>query len=141
MKQEGKDDGWRIPDTLWEKIEPLLPVPVETHPWGVHRPRVPNRTAMEGIFFHLRTGCHWKALDATGIGSGSTAHRRFQEWEAAGVFQKLWQPGREEYEALQGIEWRWQAMDGSLHKAPLGGGKKPDQTPRTGPNPARNAAF
>ncbi len=51
MKQEWNDDGWRIPDTLWEKIEPLLPVPVETHPWGVHRPRVPNRTAMDGIFF------------------------------------------------------------------------------------------
>ncbi len=28
----------------------------------------------------------WKALDATGICSGSTAHLRFQEWVAAGVF-------------------------------------------------------
>lgn len=125
MKRVWKDDGWRIPDALWTRIAPLLPPPTKVHPWGrgVHRPRVPDRQVLDGIFYQLRTGCQWKALDATGICSGSTAHRRFQEWEAAGVFQKLWQQGLEEYDALQGIEWRWQAMDGSLHKAPLGGEK------------------
>ena len=128
MNREGKDDGWRIPDELWEKIEPLLPVPVDTHPWGVHRPRVSNRAAMDAIFFVLRTGCQWNALNATGICSSSSAHRRFQEWTQAGVFQELWALGLETYEALHGIEWRWQAMDGAMHKAPLGGKKNRAQS-------------
>jgi hypothetical protein len=34
-----KDDGWRIPDELWEKMEPLLP-PRPKHPLGCHNPRV-----------------------------------------------------------------------------------------------------
>lgn len=117
------DDYWRIPDALWEKVHHLLPGG-KPHPWGVCRPRVDNRRVLDGILFVLRTGCQWKALDATGICSGSTAHRRFQEWLQAGVFQKLWQAGLREYDALHGIEWRWQAMDGAMTKAPLGGEKK-----------------
>ena len=34
-----KDDGWRISDELWSKMEPLLPKP-KPHPLGCHRPRV-----------------------------------------------------------------------------------------------------
>jgi len=78
---------------------------------------------MDAIFFVLRTGCQWNALNATGICSSSSAHRRFQEWTAAGVFQKLWVVGLEEYDELQGIDWSWQSMDGAMTKAPLGGGK------------------
>ena len=126
------DDGWRIPEALWAKIEPLIPVPPETHPWGVHRPRVPNRAAMDGIFFVLRTGCQWNALSATGICTSSSAHRRFQEWVQAGVFQEIWALGLAEYEALQGIEWRWQAVDGAMHKAPLGGEKNGPQSHGSG---------
>lgn len=77
-------------------------MPVETHPWGVHRPRVPNRAAMDGIFFVLRTGCQWNALNATGICSSSSAHRRFQEWVQAGVFHQCWALGLETYEELKG---------------------------------------
>jgi transposase len=87
-----EDDGWRIPDALWEKIEPLLP-PRPPHPLGCHRPPVPARRAMDASFFVLRTGCQWNALSATGICSSSAAHRRFQEWEVAGVFAELWRQG------------------------------------------------
>src|SRR6476646_11452952 len=76
-----RDDGWRMPDWLWEKIEPLLPAPA-FHPLGCHNPRVPNRNAMEAILLVLRTGMQWNALDASGICSSSSAHRRFQEWRA-----------------------------------------------------------
>ena len=64
------DDQWRIPDTLWERIEPLLP-PRPPHPLGCHNPRVGDRRAMDAIFFVLRTGCQWNALNATGICSSS----------------------------------------------------------------------
>ena len=79
-----KDDGWRIPDWLWLELEPLLPER-PAHPLGCHNPRVPDRDAMNAILFVLRTGCQWSALNATGICSSSSAHRRFQEWERAGV--------------------------------------------------------
>jgi len=125
MKNNGtkrKSNKWRMSNELWSKMEPLLP-PRKPHPLGCHRPRVPDRDAMDAIFFVLRTGCQWNALNATGICSSSSAHRRFQEWTAAGVFQKLWVVGLEEYDELQGIDWSWQSMDGAMTKAPLGGGK------------------
>jgi len=113
---------WRIPDELWERIEVLLP-PRKPHPLGCHRPRVDDRKAMDAIFFVLRTGCQWNALNETKLCSSSSAHRRFQEWVEADVFVALWEHGLVEYEAVQGIDWEWLAMDGAMTTAPLGGGK------------------
>ena len=112
-----------VSDKLWEVLAPLFPQRVNTHPLGGGRPRVPNRTCANGIFYVLRTACQWKALDQTGICSGSTAHLRFQEWVAAGVFLKLWQAGLKCYDELKGLDWSWLSMDGAMTKAPLGGGK------------------
>ena len=117
-----EDDGWRVPDELWERIEPLLP-PRPEHPLGCHNPRVPDRAAMNGILLVLRTGMQWNALDATGIVSCSSAYRRFREWEAAGVFLEFWRQGLAEYDDLVGIDWEYLAMDGAMTKAPLGGEK------------------
>lgn len=113
---------WRIPDEMWERTEPLLPAR-KPHPLGCHNPRVSDRAAMDAIFFRLRTGCQWNALNATGICSSSSAHRRFQEWSEAGVFLKLWRLGLAEYDTLKGIDWEGLSMDGAMTKAPLGGGK------------------
>ena len=125
-------DDWRIPDALWERLEPLLP-PRKPHPLGGHRPRVDDRKAMEAIFFVLRTGCQWGALDATGSGSHSAAHRRFQEWTEADVFVALWEQGLVASDALQGMDGAWLAMDGAITQAPLGGAKG-------GPAPHRSRA-
>src|SRR5688572_30225208 len=121
-------DLWRVSDQLWAKIQPLLPDHPNTHRFGGGRPRKPDRVCADAIFFRLRTGCQWKALDATGICPGSTAHDRFQEWVAAGVFLKLWKAGLTRYDELKGIDWSWLAMDGCMTKAPLGG-KKDGQKP------------
>lgn len=115
--------GYRVSDKLWSKFEPLIPKHVNTHRFGGGRPRVPDRQCLDGIFFVLRSGCQWKALDSTGICSGSTAHARFQEWVKAGVFLKFWQTGLQEYDELKGMEWDWLSMDGCMTKAPLGGEK------------------
>jgi len=120
---KSKSATFRFPDELWEKLEPLLPPHVNTHRFGGGRPRVADRKCMDGIFFVLRTGCQWKALDQTGICSGSTAHTRFQEWVQAGVFLEFWKAGLLEYDELKGLDWEWLAMDGAMTKAPLSGGK------------------
>jgi transposase len=87
---------------------------------------------MNGILFVLKTGCQWKALDATGICSGSTAHARFQEWQRAGFFLQFWKKGLLEYDDLLGIDWKWQSMDGAMTKAPLGGEKNRQKPNRSG---------
>ena len=117
-----RGDHWQIPDELWARMQRLLPKP-PPHPMGGHRPRVPDRAAMQAILFVLRTGCTWNALRATGICSSSSAHRRFQEWAAAGVFRAFWKRGLLAYDQCKGIDWRWLAVDGAMTKAPLGGGK------------------
>ncbi len=126
-----RDDGWRIPDWLWERMEPLLPE-LPLHPLGCCRSRVPDRDALNAILLVLRTGMQWNALNATGICSSSSAHRRFQEWTEAGVFEEFWRQGLLRYDELQGIDWEWLALDGCIGKAPLGGDE-------TGPNPTDRA--
>jgi hypothetical protein len=64
--------------------------------------------------------------------SSSSAHRRFQEWEQAGVFHEIWRQGLLDYDATIGIDWSFLSADGAMTKAPLGG-------PKTGPNPTDRA--
>jgi transposase len=80
------DDAWRIPDELWQRIEPLLPKRRRSRKGG--RPPLNYRLVMDGIFYVLRTGCQWKAVPK-GFGSGSSLHRYFQNWVKRGIFQKL----------------------------------------------------
>ena len=84
------DANWRIPESLWERVEPLLPTEGPKPKGG--RPRASARQCMDGVFYVLRTGCQWKALPRC-FGPASTVHDRFQEWRRAGVFEMLWQAG------------------------------------------------
>jgi transposase len=127
MTDQPVDDGWRIPDELWMRIEVLLP-PQRTYPKG-GRPRMADRKAMDAIFYVLRTGCQWKALPRS-LGAASTVHDRFQAWTKAGVFRRLWRAGLQEYDELKGLDWEWQAMDSAMTKAPLGGKRNRSQSHR-----------
>ena len=124
----GKKLGYRMPDELWVKLAAVLPAHRNTHRFGGGRPRRPDRDCADAIFFLLRTGCQWEALNATGICPHSTAHDRFREWVRAGVWQKLWAVLVAEYDDLVGLDWRYLSVDGSLGKAPLGGKKKRAQS-------------
>jgi putative transposase len=132
MERKSTIPGYRLPDELWQRIAPLLPKHPNTHRFGGGRPRVPDRQCMDGIYFVLRTGCQWKALDATGICSASTAHSRFQEWTKAGVFLRFWREGLVADDGHKGIAWKWLSADGCMTKAPLGGEK-------SGPHPTDRA--
>jgi len=123
--------SFRISDELWAVLAPLIPRHVNQHRFGGGRPRKADRICADGIFYVLRTGCQWKALDETTICPGSTAHDRFQGWVEAGVFLQLWQAGLEQFDELKGIaphghpEWMSLAQGAprAMTKAPLGGGK------------------
>src|SRR5262245_13659216 len=115
--------AFRVSDALWTLLQRLLPKHRNTHRFGGGKPRTPDRRCADAIFYVLRTGCQWAALDATDLCPHSTAHDRFQQWVAAGVFLKLWQAGVEQFDELQGIDWQGLSMDGAMTKAPLGGEK------------------
>jgi transposase len=132
MSQKRNRCAWCLPDALWERLEPLLPKYRPSPKGG--QPRLPLRQVADGIFYVLRTGCQWKAAPQE-YGSGSSLHRYFQEWEAAGVFRRLWKVSLLEYDELKGIQWEWQSVDGAMTKSPLGGEKnrqKPDRSRQTG---------
>ena len=121
----------RIPESLWRRIEPLLPKYKPGRKGG--RPRVNPRHVTDGIFYLLRTGCQWKALPRE-FGRSSTVHRYFQEWARLGIFGRLWKVCLKEYDRRRGISWKWQSLDGTMTKSPLGGEKnreKPDRSRKT----------
>jgi|YelNatPaOPRAMG01_1025707.scaffolds.fasta_scaffold123286_2 transposase len=119
---------YQIPDALWERARPLLPAAKPKKKSG--RPRMDDRQALTAIFYVMRTGCQWKALPRS-LGAPSTVHDRFQEWREAGVFERMWQAGLLAYDEQIGIEWEWQAMDGAMTKAPLGGKRNRSQSHRS----------
>jgi transposase len=90
---------------VWNEVKEILPK--EKPPKTLGRPSVPYITVLDGILYVLRTGCQWKSLPKK-YGSGSTCHRRFQQWVRMGVFQKLWVRLLEIYVYVRGIKWRRQ---------------------------------
>src|SRR6266849_8054580 len=134
--------SWELSDSLWVQIEPLLPrVKSRYRGRGKQRKHIGGRPAanrrrlMSGILYVLRTGCQWNALPKQTYGSGKTAHRYFQRWVRAGVFRRMWAAGLTDYDELKGIAWKWQAADGAMTKAPLGGektGENPTDRSKTG---------
>lgn len=108
----------RIPDELWVEIKNILPK--EKPPKTIGRPVVPYRKVLDGILYILRTGCQWKMLPKE-YGSGSTCHRRFQEWNNLDLFKKTWIKLLKVYDKEIGINWTWQSIDSISIKSPLGG--------------------
>jgi transposase len=108
----------RIPDEVWNEVRRILPPEKSSNTKG--RPPVSYRKVLDGILYVLRTGCQWKMLSKD-YGSGSTCHRRFQQWVRLGVFQRLWMRLLQVYDDVKGIKWNWQSLDSISVKAPLGG--------------------
>lgn len=112
---EAEPTIWSIPDDLWDECQPLLPPEKSLGTPG--RPIVPFRQVLDGILYVLRTGIQWKAVPAV-FGSGSTCHRRFQEWVEAGIWERLWRDQLERYDAEHGIGWDWQSADSATVPSP-----------------------
>jgi len=106
-------ESWVVTDDFWTRVEPLIPT--RTRPddkayvrkAGAGRPPKPARQVFEAVMYVLRTGCQWKALPKERFGSASAVHKRFLEWEKAGVFEALWKAGLAEYDQMEGIAWGW----------------------------------
>jgi transposase len=110
----------KISDELWDNISDLLPDEKPKNTVG--RPIIPFKKVLDGILYVLRTGCQWKMLPKE-YGSGSTCHRRFQEWIQLDIFKRIWIRLLKEYDNKKGIGWIWQqSLDSISIKSPLVGG-------------------
>jgi transposase len=128
-----------VPNDLWEAIEPLLPEEPPKPKGG--RPRVPDRAALAGIVFVLRTGCPWRLLPKElGCGSGTTCWRRLRDWQEAGVWERLhaklldWLGG----EGI--VDWSRASAD-SLSVRAKRGARRPGGTRSTGASRARSTTW
>src|SRR5215207_3110746 len=76
-----------VSDELWAIVEPLLP---PTRPPGTRgHPPVPNRVALAGIVFVLKTGIPWEYFPQELGCSGMTLWRRLRDRQRAGVWERL----------------------------------------------------
>ena len=126
-----------LTDELWELVRPLLP-PEPPKPKG-GRPRVPDRFALTGILFVLRTGTQWELLpQEMGCGCGMTCWRRLHAWHKAGVWQRIWQMLLDQLGLADAIDWSRALIDSASVRAVLGG-SSPAPTPRIAGKKAANA--
>jgi transposase len=118
-----------VPDDLWEAIEPFLPKELPKPKGG--RPRVPDRAALAGIIFVLKSGISWQMLPIElGCGSGSTCWRRLRDWQAAGVWEKLHERLLNRLGDQAAVDWSRASLD-SISVRAKRGAKTRGRTPPT----------
>ena len=124
-----------LPDRHWQRIARFFPPAGHRRTRG--RPRQDPHRILNGILYQLRSGCQWNHLPAE-FGSDSTVHRWFQSFVRDGVFETIWAALVDHCDSLGGVQWQWQAADGVLGKARMGGTKSA-KTRRIAANRAASA--
>src|SRR6266581_4650079 len=115
---------WIVSDELWGLVEPLLPVKERRFRYP-GRKRLPDREALQGILFVLHTGISWTHLPAElGFGSGVTCWRRLDEWQRAGVWERLHALLLARLRAAGELEWSRAVVDSSQIQAKKGAPKR-----------------
>jgi transposase len=115
---------WIVSDELWELVEPLLPRKERRFRYPGRR-RLPDREALCGILFVLHTGIAWRHLPLElGFGSGATCYRRLDEWQQAGVWDRLHVLLLTRLRAAGEIEWSRAVIDSSQVQAKKGAPKR-----------------
>jgi transposase len=128
-----------VSDELWELIEPLLPEEPPKPRGG--RPRVPDRAALAGIIFVLKSGIPWEMLPKEmGCGSGSTCWRRLRDWQEAGVWEELHRALLDRLGEADRIEWERASLDSASVPAKRGD-RRPARIRRIKERRARSATL
>jgi len=116
-----------LPDELWEVVEPLLPVWTPSPKGG--QPPLPDRNALTGILFVLKTGIAWEDLPCEmNCGCGMTCWRRLRDWQADGAWDKIHKVLLDRLRGADKIDRSRALIDSSYVRAAYGG-------EATGPSP------
>jgi putative transposase len=125
MENPTNRNSWEVPEILMDIFLEVIPGKKS----NMGRPvEVDFRKILAGIFFVMRTGIQWRACPREEYGPPSTVYHYFSKWCREGIFAAMAVRALEFHDALWGIDWKWQSVDGAMTKAPLGG-------EATGPNP------
>jgi transposase len=115
---------WVVSDELWGLVGPLLPRRERRFRYPGRR-RLSDREALCGIVFVLQTGIAWRHLPLElGFGSGATCWRRLDEWQQAGVWERLHVLLLTRLRAAGEIEWSRAVVDSSQVQAKKGAPKR-----------------
>jgi transposase len=87
-----------LSDAEWDLIRPLLPRPARG------RPRLDDRTVLNGIVWKFRTGVAWRDVPER-YGSWASLHTRFRRWATDGTFERMLQAAQARADAAGDIEW------------------------------------
>ena len=122
-----------LSDELWSAVEPIFPAPKPRRFRFPGRKPVENRVALNAILFVLKTGIPWEDLPREMGCCGMTCWRRLEEWQEAGVWDKIHRLFLERLNEADRINWERAIIDSSYVRA-VGGGAKLAQIPPTGGN-------
>jgi transposase len=129
-----------LDDELWEIIEPVIPKRTRRFRYP-GRKAVPDRVALTGILFVLKTGIGWEDLPKEmGCGSGMTCWRRLRDWQDAGVWDEIHRLLLNKLRQADQIDFSRAVVDSASVRAVFGG-PKPAPTPRIAAKKARNTIW
>jgi len=113
-----------LDDKLWKFIEPLLPKKKRRFRYPGRKP-IPDRAALTGILFVLKTGIPWEYLPKEmGCGSGMTCWRRLRDWQKAGVWDKIHRVLLSKLRSADQIDFSRALVDSGSIRAVFGGRKR-----------------
>jgi transposase len=129
-----------LPDALWQRLQPLLPLPPSRARGGAPR-TVSDHACMAAIIFMARTSTPWGLLPVGefGCGSATTCWRRFAEWARAGVFERLQELLLDELGEAGGLDWSRVSVDSFSLRAVRG--TRWAQTRSTGASPGPSCTW
>ena len=129
-----------VSDELWAIVAPLLP-PEPPRPRGGRPRSIPDRAALTGILFVLKSGIGWELLpQELGCGSGMTCWRRLRDWQQAGVWDRLHHELLQRLADADKLDWSRASLDSASVSA-KGGAKRPGRIQRIAANRARSATW
>ena len=111
-----------IIEPVWQQFEALLPERKTDHPFGCHRPRIPDRVVFEKLVAVLVFGCAYWRIAEEGC-SATTLRRRRDEWIEMGLMEALEGMALAAYDRIIGLDLADVCVDGCITKAPCGGEK------------------
>lgn len=107
-----------LTDAQWAFVEPLLPKPSKRAD-GRGRPWRDAREVLNGILWILRTGAQWSEMPRR-YPPYQTCHRRFQQWRASGVMDRLLEALARDLEKRGKIDLEECFIDGRFSPAKKG---------------------
>ena len=135
-KQSGAGLPSDLTDAQWDRLRPLIP-PAKA---GGRPRKTDMRTAMNAIFYLLRTGCPWRYLPRGPFPPRSTVYNIFVKFQIDGVWDRIWDELLAALRELEGREASPTAavMDSqSLKAAEKGGLRAGTKRMRSVTTPAR----